>query len=293
MSKKNTVANEPIEMNAVLRKPVLRVLVTSGSDTRQTKTSTATHGIKPFLENYYDEVDLWGVELEAHARGVESRLYLPSDIETLAKDLTYARPTVPGGRRALIVDLGGDLFRDLMSEMEAIDGGGLKFDVVIYPITTTADVRKFETMLLSLIDAGIELSTVHVVFNLIKKEDAKSGFQGITKKFQALGNIAALGRKMGVNVSEAFIQENGLQSQLTQLEMEADESGSLQLKYPELSSMHRLAKSEIDYEGLANKALDENDTETFDRMSKMGYWKQNAIIASKQYALAMQKVFEG
>lgn len=111
-----------LKLKRVFEKKVLRGLITSGSDTRQGKTSIARHGVKPFMGNFFDEVDFWGVEVEEHAQGVEDRLYKTSDIKVLAKDLRFARPSTPDGTKCVLVDLGGDLFRDLLDEMAQIDG---------------------------------------------------------------------------------------------------------------------------------------------------------------------------
>lgn len=281
------------QVNPLFDKAILRGLITSGSDTRVGKTSITRHGLKPFFGTIYDEVDFWGIEAAEHAQGVESKLFKPSDIKALVRDLRFIRPTVAGGRRCVLVDLGGDLFRELFEEMKQFEGGGLKFDFVVFPVTPVSSLKKFTTMLMELDKVGITANQIFLVYNKIPRRWVAdgAGFKGMLDNSKQLKEIDTFAREVGINVSEAYITENTVVPAITDLEQSVDANGAMVTAYPELASLDALVRSDKDYEALANQAYDDGDSVEHEAMAQMLFWQEYAQKVAREYQNAVVTAF--
>jgi hypothetical protein len=274
--------------NPMFSKKVLRGLVTSGTETRQGKTSIARHGLKPFLQAIGYEVDFLAVESATHAQGVETKLYKPRDLAELATDLRFLRPTIPGGRRCALVDLGGDYFTALMEEMRQVEGGGVSFDFAVFPVTAVTSVPKFKTMLHELDDAGLQPEQIYLIFNKIDRAwlADSQGFDGIFKHSKQLAEIYGFAQLAGLNVSKAFLPDSQIISRIMDFEADSDS-----VRRPEFESIFTLAHSEIDYEALANDAIDAGDEKTTKLMATLLHYKGMAAKSVRDYQKAIQTMF--
>lgn len=149
---------------------IQKICVTGGVLTDVGKTTVAKH-LKAHMKRRGMDVQLVGVEASDKAMDCEDRRILP-EVDPLYK--LWQEFGILDDEEAIIVDVGGEFFSDLMRVSKSFGGNfETEFDLFVIPISPSHKIEGIMRAVSDLVERGIDTSKLAIVFNRVEMDREK------------------------------------------------------------------------------------------------------------------------